>query len=333
MPKVSVIVASYNGERFVAETMVSLIGQTFRDLEIVVIDDGSTDSTRSILRGFERKDDRVRIIEKENEGLIRTLNRGIAKARGELIARIDHDDLAMPERIAKQAAFLDANPRFIGVGCLLQNITEDGAPIGKARIRDEVLVHAPKAFPPRQQWLYGPTPMIRADALRASGGYREKFVAAEDRDLCWRLGDIGALARLPEVLVKHRIHGSNMSKLKRRTQLFSALLSDLSAIARSFGLDDSGVMEAIDVGGDYAPALKGYRALIGDRYPVESYILYYQMRSELWDVPGFPDRNAMAGAVARHVASRPWEAHRLTLARKAVTYLNRKPREETHGIG
>ncbi len=328
MPKVSVIVASYNGERFVAETIKSILDQTFRDLELVVIDDGSTDTTRAILKGFARQDERVRIVEKANEGLIRTLNRGIAESRGTFIARIDHDDVALPQRIERQAGFLDHHPDFIGVGSLLQNMTEDGTPIGEARIRDEVLVHAPFEFPPRQQWLYGPTPMIRADALRKAGGYRDQFVAAEDRDLCWRLGDIGALARLPEVLVRHRIHGSNMSVLKRRTQLFSALLSDLSAVARHLQLDDAGIVAAIDVGGDYGPSLAAYRALIAGRYPVEGYVMLFQMRWELWDVPGYPARDKMASAVARHVAAKPWDASRIKLATKAALYLTRKPRTD-----
>src|SRR5262245_55615438 len=114
-PKVSVIIASYNGERFVAETVASVLGQTWRDPELVVIDDGSTDSTRGILREIAGGDPRMRVIEKDNEGLIATLNRGIAEARGTYIARLDHDDIALPSRIERQAQFLDANPDFIGV--------------------------------------------------------------------------------------------------------------------------------------------------------------------------------------------------------------------------
>ncbi len=182
-PKVSVIVASYNGERFVAETMHSILRQTFIDLELVVIDDGSTDGTRTILRGLADADARMRVIEKDNEGLIATLNRGIAEARGAYIARIDHDDIMRPARVERQAAFLDANPDFIGVGCLMQAMQEDGTYVGTPRIRYEQLRHEPGAFPPRQQWLYGPTPMIRAEALRKAGGYRAKFLASDSRAL------------------------------------------------------------------------------------------------------------------------------------------------------
>lgn len=326
-PKVSVLIAAYNGERYVAEAVGSILGQTFRDLELIVLDDGSTDGTRAILRNFASQDKRIRLVEKENEGLIRTLNRGIAEARGAYIARLDHDDVSTPQRIEKQANFLDSHPDTIGVGCLLQNIRSDGTPMGQARLRHEVLVHAPGAFPPKQQWLYGPTPMIRAEALRRSGGYREKFVAAEDRDLCWRLGEIGKLARLPEALVAHRHHDANMSRVKGRTQVYSALMGDLSAIAAHFRLDDSAVVDSIEIGGDYGPALEGYRRLLAPHYPVDSFLLYFQLRREAWDMPGFPTRDGILKAVLRHVAEKPWRPERLSLFRRAATYLLRKQRE------
>lgn len=325
-PRISVIVASYNGERFVAETMRSILRQTLADFELLVVDDGSTDGTRAILADLAAGDSRMRVIEKPNEGLITTLNRGIAEARGDYIARIDHDDLMRPMRLERQAAFLDANPSFVAVGCLMQSMRADGSYIGTPRIRHEKLRHDPAAFPPRQQWLYGPTPMIRAAALREAGGYREKFVTAEDRDLCWRLGRLGPMARLPEVLVDYRFHATNQSRLRQRTQVYSALLADLSAIAQHFGLDDAAIVEQIDPGGDYAPAIAGYRQLVGDRYPVDSYLMLYQMRAELWDLPGFPVREGMLQAIARHAAQKPWDRARLTLLRKAALYLTRKPR-------
>lgn len=325
-PKVSVIIASYNGERFVAETVKSILEQTWRDLELVIVDDGSTDGTRAILRDFAARDARVRIIEKENEGLIRTLNRAIAEARGEYIARIDHDDIARPARIERQASFLDTHPDYVGVGCLMQSMLEDGTLVGKPRIRREVLQHKPGAFPPKQQWLYGPSPMFRADRLREAGGYREKFLASEDRDLCWRIGALGRMERLPEVLVSYRYHGNNMSRVQRRTQIYSALLSDLSAIAAHFGFDDTPIIDKIDVGGDYGPAVQAYRELLAPKYPVDSYLLLYQMRSELWDLPGFTPRKGMFKAVLRHAAEKPWDPVRLFVLRRSALYLTRKPR-------
>ena len=279
-PEVSVIIASYNGERYIAEAVGSILGQTWRDLELVVVDDGSTDGTRAILHGIAARDDRLRVIEKDNEGLIATLNRGIADARGPYIARLDHDDVSRPERIERQVEFLKANPDYVAVGCLMQAMQADGTYVGAPRIRYEKLQHKPGEFPPRQQWLYGPTPMIRADALRKAGGYRTKFVASEDRDLCWRLGALGPMERLPEVLVDYRYHDSNMSRLKRRTQVYSALMADLSAIAAHFGLDDTPIIDRIDIGENYGPVVESYRELLRPHYPIDSFLLFYQMRSE-----------------------------------------------------
>lgn len=324
-PKVSVIIPSYNGERFIAEAVGSILRQTFGDLELIVIDDGSTDGTRAILRDIAGKDTRLTLIEKENEGLVPTLNRGIAQARGAYIARLDHDDVSYPLRLQHQAAFLDANPGFIGVGCLIENIGPDGKPLRKTRIRRDALEHSPLAFPPRQQWLYGPTPMIRAEALRRAGGYRPQFLAAEDRDLCWRLGALGRLERLPEVLVGHRIHAGNMSTARRRVQVFSALLCDLSAIARALGRDDSAIVSTIEVGGDYDARVADYARLIGDRYPVETWRIYHLLRVGAWDLAGFTSRADALAAVVRHLAVQPWQPARLLLLRRALRFLRKSP--------
>ena len=324
-PHVSVIIPSCNGERFIAEAAGSILGQTLRDLELIVVDDGSTDGTRAILRSMAGKDPRLKLIEKDNEGLVPTLNRGIAAARGSYIARLDHDDVSYPGRLAHQAEFLDRHPDFIGVGCLIENIGADGQPLRRTRIRHDRLEHRPLAFPPRQQWLYGPTPMIRADALRRAGGYRPQFLAAEDRDLCWRLGDLGRLERLPEVLVGHRIHGGNMSTSRRRVQVFSALLSDLSAIARALGLDDSAIVSAIEVGGDYDARVADYARLIGERYPVETWRLYHLLRLRAWDLAGLASRSEALAAVVRHLAQRPWQPARLLLLRRALRFLRKSP--------
>lgn len=325
-PQVSVIIPSYNGERFIGEAVQSILGQTFPDFELIVLDDGSSDGTRDILRGLARGDSRLRIIEKANSGLIETLNQGIAEARGAYIARLDHDDVATPKRLELQAAILSANRDIAGVGCQLQNIAENGTPVGPPSAPVKRMDHRPDAFPPRQQWLYGPTPMIRAQALRQAGGYRRQFVAAEDRDLCWRLGALGRLVRIEQPLVLHRSHGGNMSQLRRRTQLYSALLGDLSAISAHFRLDDTGIVAGIDVGGDYGPQLDAYRSLLASYYPVDTYLLYFQMRWELWDLPGHPDRAGMAAAVLRHAAARPFDRARLHLLRKSLIYLVRKSR-------
>lgn len=168
--------------------------------------------------------------------------------------------------------------------------------------------------------------MVRAECLRKIGGYRSKFTASEDKDLCWRLGEIGRLERLPEVLVDYRYHRSNMSRLHRRTQVYSSLLSDLSAVCRHFKVDDSAAIERIDIGGDYGPAVREYRKILKSVYPVDSYLIFFQMRSEVWDLPDHSDRAGFLLQLLRHVRQRPWDPVRLFLVRRAFLYLTRKSR-------
>jgi len=318
MPRISVVIPSYCGERFVAETVRSVLDQTFRDFELLVVDDGSTDGTRDILADLAATDARMRVVEKDNEGLIATLNRGIAEARGELIARLDHDDMALPRRLEKQLAFLDANPDYVGCGCLIENIDEAGRSLGKPGTRDRKLVHEPLAFPPKLMWLYGPTPMIRADVLRKVGGYRDAFVAAEDRDLCWRLGAVGRMHMVPEVLVQHRLHAGNMSVKRRRTQIYSAFLADLSAIAVALGEDDAAILAGIVPGGDYEPVLSRYRALINERYPIDTYWLLFLTRYGAWEAGGFSSPAELDAAILRHYRERPFDLRRAKLLQRSL---------------
>jgi glycosyltransferase involved in cell wall biosynthesis len=317
--------ASYNGERFVEEAVRSVLEQTWRDLELVVVDDGSGEPTRAILRRLAAGDTRMRLEESAYRGQIGTLNHAISLCRGRYIARLDHDDIALPERIERQVGYLDAHPAAIACGTNIQEIDADGRPGRPPNTDEHVLEHRPDLVPPRLMWMPGPTPMIRADALRRVGGYRPQFRAAEDRDLCWRLGALGPCARFGEVLVLHRVHGANMSLLQRRTQLFSHVLADLSAISAHAGRNDAAILARIEPGGDYLPHIAAYKTLLADVYPVETFWLHFLVRYGAWPLAGYPHRSAIARAVASHVAQRPYDAGRLALARRALKYLRRDP--------
>jgi glycosyltransferase involved in cell wall biosynthesis len=324
-PKVSVVVASYNGRRYVGETIASILGQTFPDFELLIVDDGSTDGTRELLREIAATDPRIRLIEKTNEGLVATLNLGIAEARGAYVARIDHDDLMVPHRIERQVAFLDANPDFIACGTNLRRIDGAGELQREPNMRQHTLVHRPDLMPPQLRWMPGPTPMVRIEPLRRIGGYRPQFLAAEDRDLCWRLGALGPCARFAEVLILYRWHDGNMSKSQRRTQLFSHALGDMSAIARHYCLDDSAIVAGIVPGGDYTPAVTAYRRLLAPHYPIETYWLNFLVRYGAWPLDGYKTKRAVLWDVLRHVAAKPHGQGRLALAQRAVKYLRRPP--------
>lgn len=312
-PKVSVYMASFNGERYVEAAVRSILDQSFRDLELVVVDDGSRPSTLDILRRLANGDPRMKVHECAHRGLVGALNHAISLCRGTYLARMDHDDISVPHRIERQVQYLDAHPDVVACGSEIRRMDAEGN-LARARNRGERrLRHRPDLVPPEVQWMPGPTPMIRADALRQAGGYRPQFVAAEDRDLCWRLGEVGRCVRLAERLLNYRDHANNTSILQRRTQLFSHLLADLSAAARHHRLNDGDIVAAIVPGGDYLQQVEAYRRLLASCYPVETYWLMFLCRQAAWPIGGYATGADFLHAVVAHWRAQPFDVRRILL--------------------
>ncbi|MEX0777515.1 MAG: glycosyltransferase [Phycisphaeraceae bacterium] len=217
-PLISVVLPVYNGQRYLAAAVSSVLMQSMKDFELIVIDDGSTDGSLAILEGLARRDQRVRLVSRENRGLVATLNEGISLARAPFIARMDADDICLPQRLARQWAFLQANAAVVCVGGYYQLMDQRGRhlttmtpPSDHAGLERELLAgHTP---------LCHPSAMMRAQAVRAVGGYDPAMMLAEDLDLWLRLGEIGRLAVLPEPVIRYRLHGESVSEkagLKQR---------------------------------------------------------------------------------------------------------------------
>ncbi len=247
-PSVSVVMAVYNGERWLAETLASLAGQTFGDFEIVAIDDGSTDGSTAILAEAAARDVRYRVITQANRGLVASLNRGLAEARAPLVARIDADDIAEPERFARQVAFLEAHPQVAVLGSAIRIIGEDGVfgrlqsyPRGPAAVAADMLHGCALAHP---------SVMMRREAVLAAGGYREAFRHAEDYDLWLRLGERHGLDNLPEPLLRYRQHGTSVSFRNRQQQALATFVARYCAYARRSGKPDPlhGFNQPMDLG-------------------------------------------------------------------------------------
>jgi hypothetical protein len=208
VPRVTVLMTVYNGQRHLREAVDSVLGQSFRDFELVVVDDGSTDDTAEVLGAI--TDPRVRLTRNgANLGLTRSLNRGLTLARAELIARHDADDVSEPERLARQIAFLDAHPDVAMAGAWYRKIDEDGASLG-----DRML----PADHDRIRWalhFYCPfvhsAVVFRASAVRAVGGYDEQFSYAQDYDLWSRLAAAYHVANLAEPLVRYRVGATTLT--------------------------------------------------------------------------------------------------------------------------
>ncbi len=231
-PRVSVLMPVYNAERYVAQAVESVLAQTLTDLELVVLDDGSTDRSAEILRCLAASDARVRLYRRENRGLIATRNELVGHARSEYCALLDADDLALPERLAMQLAYLETHPECVVVGSRVLLIDCDGDPLCQwvdALSHEEVtdsLLHG------RGHHLYNPAVMLRRSAVEAVGGYREGFAPAEDLDLFLRLAERGALVNLPQVLTHYRQHLASEGYARTKIQCDAAFRAVSEARAR-----------------------------------------------------------------------------------------------------
>lgn len=213
-PAISVVMPVYNARPYLAEAVESVLGQTCGDFELLLIDDGSTDGSREDIEGF--KDRRVRLFLREHAGLINVLNFGLAEARAPVIARMDSDDVSLPERFERQLAFLRAHPEVVVLGTRVRFIDAEGRPIRDPFAppeEHEDLVRAlvdPLAANP----IFHPSAMFRREAALACGGYRTPFVVCEDWDFWVRIARLGRLHVLPEVLLLLRKHGQNVTAVQ-----------------------------------------------------------------------------------------------------------------------
>src|SRR5262249_38405060 len=234
-PPLTVLLPVYNAARWVADAIASLLDQSFGDFELLAIDDGSTDRSLDVVRTF--SDSRIRIVRNDrNRGLIETLNAGIAIARGNLLARMDADDLSHPDRFAVQVEYLDAHPDVAGVSCAYDLIDERGAPIpsdwGLYRPTAPIALRwAPTFgcfFPPSGA-------VLRTPVLRECKGFDARYLHAEDYELWLRLAHEHPLANVPQVLLTRREHGGNVSTRYRDLQWHNAYRALQASLRRVLG--------------------------------------------------------------------------------------------------
>ncbi len=323
-PRVSVFMASYNAPQFVGQACQSILDQTFRDLELVVVDDGSREETRAVLRALAGTDKRMRLVEAEHGGQIETLNRALALCRGEYVARLDHDDVAYPQRIERQVAYLDAHPDVVAVGARFGKIDANGARKPKTYSWHETRRTDLSSCPPKLVFLMGPTLMARAGAMHSIGGFRHEFAAGEDKDISWRLAALGPTVSLPEVLVDHRDHAGNLGLTQSEKQAFAGFLSDLSAIAARYGKDESEAL-ALLRDGRRMEATRAYERLLADVYPVRSLVLLNLAKPRFLKLGLEPAPSGLCKAMIAQVLAHPWSALTLEL-------LGRIPRVAAYGL-
>ena len=235
-PLISVVMPVRDGARWLGEAIASVQGQTLADFELIIVDDGSADDSPRIIEAKGRSDPRIRVVRQERLGLASALNRGLSESHGRLIARLDADDRAHPERLERQRRHLDDHPEIGLLGTWADRIDEEGLSRGALQppTRPEQLAPLLARMNP---FLHSSI-MLRATVLQKVGFYRPAFEGAEDYDLWLRVSEVVKLANLPECLLQYRSHPASVTHRARARQLFSARLARRAAHARCSNAHD-----------------------------------------------------------------------------------------------
>ncbi|MEA3489033.1 MAG: glycosyltransferase [Candidatus Omnitrophota bacterium] len=214
----SVVMGVYNGENAIADTIDSILSQTFTDFEFIIINDGSTDATSGILERYAAKDRRIRVIGQGNTGLTRALIRGCRKAKGTFIARQDVGDISMPVRFEKQICLLESDDRLVFSSCWAkmlgpgEEILDEIKRAGDPEKATKELLYA-KQGPP----CHG-TVIFSKEAYGKAGGYREQFYYGQDSDLWLRMARTGLIGYVQEFLYEFKFTHRDISFLRRDLQ-------------------------------------------------------------------------------------------------------------------
>jgi len=268
-PVVSVLLPVHDAEAYLADALRSILQQDFAGFEVVAVDDGSRDRSCEILEASARQDPRVVVLRSERRGLVETLATGFERCRGDLIARMDADDIALRSRFRRQVAFLSQHRECVLVGSAVVETDPEGRDLKVHRVpckHEEIEAGLFKRDGANPVPILHPTVMMRRAAAAAAGGYRPAIKASEDRDLWLRLAERGRLANLPQILLRYRLHSKSFTSTHSRRQQEFAHRVIREAYARR-GISWNGRLEEGPVVADAAPPLAWARhALAGGNF-------------------------------------------------------------------
>lgn len=234
-PPLTVVLPVHDGGPWLGDAVESLRAQSFSDWELLAIDDGSTDGSRALLEALAARDPRIVVTSRPNRGLAATLQEGLERSRSDLVALMNADDVARPERLARQMAFMERHPRVAALGTQTRLLVDGVAtevvsrlPLDPAGCRRLLEVAPPLAHP---------TVMLRRSAVLAVGGYRPRAIV-EDYDLWLRLAEHHDLANLPDALLDYRLHDGQFSQARDERVAVAALVVKRAAAERRAGRPD-----------------------------------------------------------------------------------------------
>ena len=217
-PTISVVIPAYNAQRYLREAVQSVLAQSFVDFECIIVDDGSTDQTAAIIADLASHDARVRPLSVPHGGIVAALNAGVEAARAELIARMDADDVCLPQRFERQLEYLRRDCGCVALGSRVLLVDPYGSALWQTdqKLTSEEI----EASLLRGNGLAmcHPTVIMRKRAVIAAGMYATKYQWVEDLDLFLRLAEVGRIANLSDVLLHYRQHFGSVNKHKAQLQ-------------------------------------------------------------------------------------------------------------------
>ena len=223
IPTISVIMSVYNGEKYLREAIDSILNQTFKDFEFIIIDDGSTDNSAEIIKSYD--DNRIVLIQQGNKGLAAALNEGIKIARGKYIARMDADDISEPDRFEVQFQYMEKNPECVVVGSLSNIISKD-ANFLYLEERSTDKSQLKKTLPNDTPFAHGSS-FIRTSVLSSIDGYKSKMRFSQDVLLWIDLCGLGDFAIIPKPLYNFRINPfSNQRKSNKYIEIQRSIVNE-----------------------------------------------------------------------------------------------------------
>ncbi len=209
-PDVSIVIPCYNQAHYLSDALYGILGQTFTDWEAIIVNDGSSDDTVEVASQF--TDPRIRYIYQENRGLGGARNTGIRAAQGKMIALLDSDDLWEPKYLEEMLDRLNHYPEAAAVYCGFQYINSQGQPVGKPSVKTVHPEVFHQTFIYEGNWLVPSAVVFRKQLADEVGLFDESLLGVEDTDLWFRLSECHVFVGLPEILVRYRLHDTNMSK-------------------------------------------------------------------------------------------------------------------------
>ncbi len=220
-PKVTVLMPAYNAEKYIGTAIESILNQTYKDFEFIIVNDSSTDNTLKIIEDYAKKDKRIKIISnKENQKIARTLNTGLMEAKGEYIVRMDADDWSYPDRIEKQVNFMMKNPSVVLSGgnmeiCdkNLKKINTSNFPCSDEEIRKVILQYSP---------MVSPAMIWRRKISEEVGGFNANTMS-EDYMFIMDMSSKGKVANLMDILIKYRVLDTSVSSTQMRRAHLSTI--------------------------------------------------------------------------------------------------------------